>query len=237
MGLAGLPAGLWLRAGQLLRPEPLLSALLAPGNVTRRVAAVHRLVAESGEWRMLDASGRLLASAQTVVLANAAGAPGLLSTVQPVLPAGLAGMRKLAGQISEYEAAGVAAPSAVVAGAGYWLPEVNGRCVAGSTFMVEPPISEVSIQGHAEVARKVQSLLGRSLPVAPVGGWAGWRAALRDRLPVIGEASNLPGLWVASGFGSRGWNWAALAGELIAARLVGEPVPLERELSRRIAPR
>jgi tRNA 5-methylaminomethyl-2-thiouridine biosynthesis bifunctional protein len=33
-----------------------------------------------------------------------------------------------------------------------------------------------------------------------------------------------------SGFGSRGLTWAALAGELLASLIEGEPLPLEREL-------
>jgi len=50
-------------------------------------------------------------------------------------------------------------------------------------------------------------------------------------------AEDMHGLWTACALGSRGLCWAALAGELIAAALEDEPMPLERELCRRIAPR
>jgi tRNA 5-methylaminomethyl-2-thiouridine biosynthesis bifunctional protein len=46
----------------------------------------------------------------------------------------------------------------------------------------------------------------------------------------VGELE--PGLWVSTAMGSRGLTFAALAGELVAARLHGEPLPLEAKLAR-----
>ena len=40
----------------------------------------------------------------------------------------------------------------------------------------------------------------------------------------------MPGLWMAAGYASRGLSWSALMGDLIGARLMGEPSPLERDL-------
>lgn len=68
-------------------------------------------------------------------------------------------------------------------------------------------------------------------------GWAGWRAVLPGRLPAIGPLEDAPGLFVATGYASRGLTWSALAGDIIAARLCGEPAPLERDLTAVIAPR
>jgi tRNA 5-methylaminomethyl-2-thiouridine biosynthesis bifunctional protein len=70
-----------------------------------------------------------------------------------------------------------------------------------------------------------------------VGGWAGWRAAVHDRLPVIGQAGRDTGLWLACAYGSRGLTWSALAGDIIGAQMDEEPVPLERDLLGKIAPR
>jgi len=78
------------------------------------------------------------------------------------------------------------------------------------------------------------TMLGWPRPLAD--GWAGWRAAVRDRRPVIGSVAGAPGLWLACGFGSRGLTWSALAAELLAATLNHEPLPLERGLVQRIAP-
>ncbi|HBP31630.1 MAG TPA: FAD-dependent cmnm(5)s(2)U34 oxidoreductase, partial [Advenella kashmirensis] len=73
---------------------------------------------------------------------------------------------------------------------------------------------------------------------APVfAGWAGSRAVIRGRLPAFGPMRHAPGLWLACGYASHGLTWSALAGDVIAAMLNAEPVPLERDLLQAVAPR
>ncbi len=73
---------------------------------------------------------------------------------------------------------------------------------------------------------------------APVfSGWAGSRAVIRGRLPAFGPLRHAPGLWLACGYASHGLTWSALAGDVIAAMLNTEPVPLERDLLQAVAPR
>ena len=61
------------------------------------------------------------------------------------------------------------------------------------------------------------------------------RCAAYDRLPLAGpagqSATDLPGLWVLTGLGSRGLTLSMLCGELLAARLHGEPLPLDARLA------
>ena len=63
--------------------------------------------------------------------------------------------------------------------------------------------------------------------------WAGIRCASPDRLPLVGpvDAQALPGLWVSTAMGARGLTLALLCGELLAARLHGEPLPLDSKLA------
>lgn len=68
-------------------------------------------------------------------------------------------------------------------------------------------------------------------------GWSGTRAVIRGRLPAFGAVRHAPGLWLACGYASHGLTWSALAGDVIAAMLEGEPVPLERDLLQAVAPR
>jgi tRNA 5-methylaminomethyl-2-thiouridine biosynthesis bifunctional protein len=49
-------------------------------------------------------------------------------------------------------------------------------------------------------------------------------------MPLIGTVAALPGLWLACAYGSRGLTWSALAGDVVAATLNGEPLPVERDL-------
>ena len=67
-------------------------------------------------------------------------------------------------------------------------------------------------------------------------GWAGIRCATPSRLPSLGPLENVPNVWVSSGMGSRGLSFAALCAELLAARLHGEPLPLEQRLADALLP-
>jgi tRNA 5-methylaminomethyl-2-thiouridine biosynthesis bifunctional protein len=69
---------------------------------------------------------------------------------------------------------------------------------------------------------------------APVGNRVAFRSVTPDRLPVAGEIA--PGVYGAFAYGSRGLIWAALAAELIASRLEGEPLPVEGKLADAIDP-
>jgi tRNA 5-methylaminomethyl-2-thiouridine biosynthesis bifunctional protein len=69
----------------------------------------------------------------------------------------------------------------------------------------------------------------------PLKGWGGQRAVVPDRFPVVGPVLGSPGLWVATGFASRGLTWASLAGDLIGAYLTNEPLPLENDIMTKIS--
>src|SRR5690606_25897930 len=130
----------------------------------------------------------------------------------------------------------------IVAGEGYVLPSVAGWCVAGSTYDHDASpeaAAPVSDAGHAGNLARVRSLLPDLLPPARMSGlagWGGWRAVLRDRMPAIGELAGSPGVWMATGYASRGITWSALAGDLIGASLAGEPAMIERDLMQAICP-
>lgn len=93
-------------------------------------------------------------------------------------------------------------------------------------------------------------------------GRVAWRAASPDKSPLAGPApdadawrtdyaalafdakrrvpqlsgAHLPGLWLSTAHGSRGFTTAPLCAELIAAQMCGEPLPLERELVEHLHP-
>ena len=66
----------------------------------------------------------------------------------------------------------------------------------------------------------VSLLSGLNAALLLVGVWA----------PV--DAAHLPGLWACTAMGSRGLTLAVLCAELLAARLQGEPLPLDPRLAR-----
>jgi len=72
------------------------------------------------------------------------------------------------------------------------------------------------------------------VPREPHGSRVAFRSVTPDRLPVAGQlAQNIYG---AFAYGSRGLIWAALAAELIASQLEGEPLPLEGKLADALDP-
>ncbi|MFV0284219.1 MAG: FAD-dependent 5-carboxymethylaminomethyl-2-thiouridine(34) oxidoreductase MnmC [Castellaniella sp.] len=237
----GVPwGGLWFPRAMRVCPGELLAALLCLPGVTRRAAAVGALAPMTdGGWSLRGTDGQELGRADQVVLANALHARTLLAGVMPIghLPV-LSGLTPLAGQVSLYPSAASTVPHCVLSGRGYCMPPRHGWGVAGSTY--RPDVSEAVADeaGHQDILARVRGWVdAQGIPWLGQGeaaGWAGWRTATRDHLPLIGAAPGRPGLWLACAYGSRGLTWSALAGELIGAWMDGDPVPVERELARRI---
>ncbi len=246
-GVALREGGLWFAQALLARPGALLPALLGQPGVRAHAARVDGLRAGGdGVWRLLDHQGRVLQEADGVVLANAAGAGALLSTCHPLarLPR-LAGVRRLAGQVSLFpvpaDAPGADVPRCILSAKGYCLPPRMGWGIAGSTYRADAAESMADAAGHRDIRARLAGWLPEGavpwLDRGPPEGWAGWRAATADHLPIIGGIPDAPGLWLACAYGSRGLSWSALAGDMLGAELDAEPAPIERELAHRIRPR
>uniref|UniRef100_UPI0033411552 tRNA (5-methylaminomethyl-2-thiouridine)(34)-methyltransferase MnmD n=1 Tax=Castellaniella defragrans TaxID=75697 RepID=UPI0033411552 len=246
-GTALREGGLWFEQALLVRPGALLPALLGLPGVHTVAARIDGLRAGgAGAWHLLDPEGRVSWEADRVVLANAAEAGVLLarSRVAALLPK-LAAVQRLAGQVSVFEvppgSAGADVPRCILSGKGYCLPPRMGWGIAGSTYRPGAAESVADAEGH----RDIRAQLAGWLPEGAVPwlegpdpeGWAGWRAATADHLPVIGAVPDAPGLWLACAYGSRGLSWSALAGDMLGAELDTEPAPIERELARRVRPR
>ena len=243
LGLAVSRPGVWFADGRLARPEPLLQALLDHPRIRCAPLRISRLAPDAGGGWLAHAEQGGAVAAPMVVLANAFHARALLETCAGVaVPSRLAGMRRLAGQVGYFDAQAGRDPACILGGAGYWLPSVEGVNVGGSTYVRDALFSCVTEEGHREVAGKVGALLGRGVDEVAAwrggrGGWAGWRAAAAGRLPLAGPVAGAPGLWLACAYGSRGLSWSALVGDMLAAELLGEPQPLERDLARALTPR
>lgn len=244
--LAGLPlarGGVWFADGMLVRPQALIDALLDHPLITRREGEVARVAGRGAGWAAEDAAGATLAHADHVILANASAAHGVLARSGLLAPLPrLAQMHALAGEVTQLPADALAGgPRCVVAGEGYLLPQVEGWCVAGGTYVHGATSSQVSAAGQLTNIGKAGGLLAAPPDLAGMAGalpgWAGWRAVLPGRLPAVGPLAHAEGMWLATGYASRGLSWSALMGEVIAAALEGEPAPLEADLLAGIAPR
>ncbi|MDH5263668.1 MAG: bifunctional tRNA (5-methylaminomethyl-2-thiouridine)(34)-methyltransferase MnmD/FAD-dependent 5-carboxymethylaminomethyl-2-thiouridine(34) oxidoreductase MnmC, partial [Betaproteobacteria bacterium] len=230
--IAGRPVrgpGWWMPSGAWVSPGSLAVALLArAGDRVRRHVGrrVERLEREGGDWRALAADGSVIAEAPTLIVANAYDAKRLLPEAR--LP--LASVR---GQVTFLPSSAERALDVVVSGSGYVAPLPDGGHVVGATYQHDDDGEDVRAADHAaNLARAAAMLPGFADGVEPasLAGLAGFRATVPDRLPIFG-ATRLPGVWVATGLGSRGLLWGPIGAELIASRLEGEPAPLPRDLA------
>ena len=235
--------GVWHAYGHELSPEPLLSELLGAQSISLRNIHIERIARnEAGQWLLYNRGDQLLACTDWVVIANSWLAGRMLSTIPGLaLPRRLHSLHAIAGQLSYFSATLDGTLKSVLSGDGLCLPDGESGLIGGSTYVSNTTLSIITEQGHHENRKKVMSLLDDQplqlgWPRRMTDGWAGWRAAVRDRLPIIGPVATAPGLWLACGFGSRGLTWSALNAELLAARLNHEPMPLERGLLKKIAP-
>ncbi len=212
---------------------------------------VMQLQRSASGWRLLDAQGRSIVEAPSVVLANAGDALRLLG--EPGWP-----LESVRGQLSLSEASATpfALPRLPVAGSGYLLPDVGGRTIFGATAQPGDADPEVRLSDHLANLAQLERLIGRppALDPAALRGRTGWRCSSRDRLPVIGAVPDanaasapnrldqprfvprLPGLFVFTALGARGIGWSALGARLLASIISGAPLPLEASLRDAVDP-
>jgi tRNA 5-methylaminomethyl-2-thiouridine biosynthesis bifunctional protein len=211
-------------------------------------------------WRLLDAAGRVLAVAPTVVLANAGDAAGFRQT--EYLP-----LSRVRGQVSYVPATPTsAALRTVLSFDGYITPAVEGRHSLGATFDRGNDDGALAAADHLRNLRNLAAAspgLHTALAATEIATLAG-RVAFRSyagELPVVGPAPDAafyrteyaalakgqlrkaypdaryyPGLYLNLAHGARGVTTTPLAAEIIAAYLEGEPQPVPESLRRALHP-
>lgn len=205
----------------VIRPEPILAAW--SGQVLR--AEVARLEAIDGGWRLLDPVGAVVADVDGVIVATALASRELLAGVP---------LKAVRGQAS-WTTDSAFAPAA--AWGGYVLPAPQGL-LFGATHDRDDESTELRPQDHrrnyATLAAALPALAAKIDPAA-LEGRVAIRAVTPDRLPLAGSAS-APGLYVLSGFGSRGFSLAPLLAEHVAALALSAPSPIGRAAADLVSP-
>ncbi|HMM55085.1 MAG TPA: bifunctional tRNA (5-methylaminomethyl-2-thiouridine)(34)-methyltransferase MnmD/FAD-dependent 5-carboxymethylaminomethyl-2-thiouridine(34) oxidoreductase MnmC [Candidatus Desulfobacillus sp.] len=222
--------GWWFPQGAWLHPPALCDAALraAAGAVRlhggREVAG---LSCNDEGWLAVDARGDTIAAAPLAVLANGHLARRL--DVATDLP-----LRPVRGQITCIPALEGRGPRAVVAREGYVTPATPfGMHVVGATYAEGDTDTLLREEDHRANLARLEKLLpdfAATVDAGHVGGRAGIRCVGPDRLPLAGALPGNEGLHALLGLGSRGLVYAPLCAELLASRIEGEPLPLERDL-------
>jgi tRNA 5-methylaminomethyl-2-thiouridine biosynthesis bifunctional protein len=231
------PDGLWLR------PAALVQAWLAhPQIAFCGEHPVVRVTRHEALWHIEGASGKLLAQAELVLLANGLDCQSLLRAVEtePRAASAVAMLHAAFGTISIGMADDVAnRPATPVNGAGSLIPALPGatgaesqQWLVGADFSAQPlPIA----QADAANLQRLQTL-APDMHAEPLEHWQGQRCVSHDRMPLVGPLLAAPDatLWLCAGMGARGMAWAGICAELLASRISGEPWPLARDLARHV---
>lgn len=235
--------GLLHKASMIVRPARLIPSLLDGVDVrwgeAARVDKAHRVVNDTPFDAVILAGGWELSA-----LSEQLDLTGRL------------------GQIEWFESTIEAPPSALAAGH-YALASGEQR-LWGATFADhEGGHPETNAAARTENAAALEQLApywrGEARQ-AQVHSRAGVRATTADRLPLIGAYPDaralaadrqslerqawsvsdsdfaVDGIYIAGGFGSRGFTWAPWAASILTAQIVGDPVPARVESLRAIVP-
>jgi tRNA 5-methylaminomethyl-2-thiouridine biosynthesis bifunctional protein len=221
--------GWWFATAGWINPPSLCRANLE-GISVRFNCTVDRIErAADGLWQLFDVAGALLAKAPLVVLANGIDAPRLV----PALP-----VRVGRGLVSHLPEKAVPPFGIVATRNGYVTPAVDGIHCAGATLNADDMEPNARLSDYIENGERLNAILpnyGKDLDPAKLEGRVGFRPMSPDRLPLVGPLTD-PGLWTINGFGARGLVWASLCGELLAAQIADDPLPIEADLVRAVEP-
>ena len=253
--------GGWIRPASLVK-----AWLSTPGVYWRGMAPAKRLVFRDGAWQVLGESDQVLACAELVVLAAGHASAALVASADLGTTASMPGrqlaLQAIRGQVTwaplpidvakRLPTFPVNGNGSLVAG----LPLPGGKpgqlaWLTGSTYErdsesmeIRPVDDQHNLQRLSNLLPDVAATLAVQDGKQSFNAWAGVRCATPGRLPALGPLASgalqgdddLPGLWVCSGLGSRGLTFAALCGEVLAARLHGEPLPISLKLADALHP-
>jgi tRNA 5-methylaminomethyl-2-thiouridine biosynthesis bifunctional protein len=224
--------GVWYPGAGWVVPGSLCRAWLDHAAIRLKTGCtVARLHAGAGGWQVLGADGDVLVEADAVVLANAHEALRLA-------PGQAWPLHAVRGQITQLPPGSLPEIQRVIAREGYVAPGM-GQPLVGATY--EHDDEDTAPRAASDLANlaRLEAILpgaGARFEANAVSGRASLRATLPDRLPMVGAVDGQTGVYVAAGYASRGLVWAGLLGEMLADRMTGQPLPLEADLMRAMAP-
>lgn len=241
-------------------PPKICAALASHPNIKRITAEVETLKFEQNSWRLLDCDGRIIAESETVILAVSHQLAKFEQTAH--LP--LKRIRGQISQVSQTN--NDTRLNTVICGKGYIAPANNGSYTLGATYNLRDDCPDVRDSDHRTNLDKLITTdqgISALLPdtTSELTGRAGFRCTTPDYLPLAGPApivdkmqqrfellsknarAHIPlpgnyyqGLYISTGYGSRGLSYAPMAAELLAAQICGETAPVERELVKALSP-
>jgi len=257
--LGGLffPAAGWAVPGELCR------RYLEHNNIDFKAGVdVKKLSYHAGQWHLHGSQEQRLASAPTLVIANAHDARTF--DVSEFFP-----LKRIRGQVSHIPATAAANLKTVICGNAYISPAINNHFHIGATFNLDTSTTELREADHQKNLQQIRELVPslaeqqqwHSLKTEHLEGRVGFRCTSPDYLPLVGPVPDkaqfikqygrlrkdstlsfatpgryLPGLYLNTGHGSKGLVSCPISGEVIAALVCNETLPVEQALINAINP-
>jgi tRNA 5-methylaminomethyl-2-thiouridine biosynthesis bifunctional protein len=262
-GLTGIHRpGIWFKEGAVYDLPAICKRALSqlPTEHCLWDQKVGAILQSKGQWQVLNARREVITQAPILILANGLGVQSLLGSIGISLP-----MRAVRGQLSRF----------LIQKDSYIAPKLprtalrgNGYCLPGTLLNTEQFTWEIGSSydedsrdtGYWQSSDEGNRLKGLDLigvdlahqaELSSYESFVGVRSASKDRLPLIGPILNEDGLFIATGYGSRGVIWSALGSRLIFAYvaafladevrlrtgfLAGASPELESELASSVSP-
>jgi tRNA 5-methylaminomethyl-2-thiouridine biosynthesis bifunctional protein len=229
--------GWWLRSSGWADPAAVCRANLVAGGDRVRCrfdSSAAQLRRAGDDWEVLDASGALLGRAPVVILANAYAARALPDCESLALT-------PIRGQVSFVPQPSGPQLSTPVCRDGFIAPAADRVCCLGASYDLADNDPQPRESDHAANLERLDRLLpgfGAGLDPRALQGRVGFRTVTPDRLPLVGmlPLADDRGIFACLGLASRGLTWAPLLGEIIACQVTGEPLPIERDVLKWLAP-
>ncbi|MGM0769886.1 MAG: bifunctional tRNA (5-methylaminomethyl-2-thiouridine)(34)-methyltransferase MnmD/FAD-dependent 5-carboxymethylaminomethyl-2-thiouridine(34) oxidoreductase MnmC [Pseudomonadota bacterium] len=235
--------GLWFRNSGWLKPAGLCHELSNHPSIVAQYSTRVQHITRCGNRWLISAEHKELA-ADRVVICGGHQSPALIPVEDQL---GRFRFKPIRGQVTHLPEQLVHSPSAVICGPRYINPACEGVAVTGATFDLHNAMPELSDASQRENIGELHAMLPaiwrgqRPDESAPLEGRVGFRCTTHDYQPAAGSLSDLPGtelpgLFLLTGLGSKGLTYAPLLAEYLADTLTGEPGCLPRSLIKRVRP-
>jgi len=210
-----------------VRPESLMAGLAAylrsRGVELREHQGVHGLAPLGAAGWAVGAGGERIV-ADAVVVATGADAPALLRPFGlrvPIVPAKGYSVTLRGEGTAPHHALYLCEPKIGVSGYAGGVRIAGVFELPGRTLEADPRRLGMVVADALRFLRDFRPAQGESLR----DGWAGFRPATPDSLPLLGAVRDHPGLFVAAGHGMLGVTLAPATGAVLAELVTGTPAP------------
>jgi len=239
LGATVTRGGWWFPHGGWASPASLCRAWLSAGGGNIQFTGgveIASLQRGDAEWRVLDASGKMLAQAPTVIFATGTGQLPHTAGL-PITP--------VRGQVSHLDEGSLPKLRYAICCEGYLTPALNGVHCLGASYLKDRFDHIPSLEEHHDNLQRLGHMLpdaSEAMDVAELNGRVGFRATTPDHLPLVGALPDLEaplkpgvrfntfprhaGLFCLLGLGSRGLVWSSLLAEHLVCVINQEPLPL-----------